>query len=163
MRGAYRLSRVLRASSVTRSSARSTDSIGFSTDDSNLTSVILSHITPLQSHLSCPGLFYCHNTGTQASTERLMLDSLGPFTNYGCAASRSRSRLGCYWVAARAIEGLDKEIAVPQAVIKDVVDSCHSDMMYIHKLRRPCRKFPRHLIRLWPCNVDRRHNQALPK
>lgn len=108
-------------------------------DDSNLTSAILSCITPLQSHLSCPGLFCCHNTGTQASPERLMLDSLGLFTNYRCATSRFRSRLGCYWVAARAIEGLDKEIAVPQAVIKDVVDSCHSDTMYILKLRRPVR------------------------
>jgi hypothetical protein len=59
--------------------------------------------------------------------------------NYGCAVSRSRSRLRCYWVAACSIDGLDKEIAGPQAVIKDVVDSCHSDTMYIPKLRWPAR------------------------
>ena len=57
--------------------------------------------------------------------------------NYGGAASRSRSRLRCYWAATRAVDRLDKEIAGSQAVIKDVVDSGHSEN--IPKLRRLAR------------------------
>ncbi|KIJ97757.1 hypothetical protein K443DRAFT_105176, partial [Laccaria amethystina LaAM-08-1] len=89
-------------------------SLESTTDDSSLTSAILSRITPLQSRLSF----------LVSSPSRLTLDWLGPFMNYGCAVSRSRSRLRCYWVAA---------------LIKDVVDSCHSDTMYIPKLRWPAR------------------------
>ena len=40
---------------------------------------------------------------------------------------------------ARAKDGLDKEIAGPRVVIRDVVDSRHSDTTYIHKLRWPAR------------------------
>ena len=57
--------------------------------------------------------------------------------NYGGAASKSRSRLGCYWVATRAVDRLDKEVAGSQAVIKDVVDSGYSEN--IPKLRRLAR------------------------
>ena len=57
--------------------------------------------------------------------------------NYGGAASRSRSRLRCHWVAIRAVDRLDKEIAGSQAVIEDVADSGHSEN--ISKLRRLAR------------------------
>ena len=57
--------------------------------------------------------------------------------NYGGAASRSCSRLRCYWVATRAVDRLDKEIAGSQAVIKDVVDSGHpGNILQLRRLAR---------------------------
>ena len=40
---------------------------------------------------------------------------------------------------ARGIDGLNKEIAGPGVVMRDVVDSRHSDTTYIPKLRWPAR------------------------
>ena len=85
-----------------------------------------------------PGLFYCHNTGIQPSPSRLTLDSCDFLWTTQSAASRSRSRVRCYWVATRAVGRLDKEIAGSQAVIKDVVDSGHSENIPT-KLRRLAR------------------------
>ena len=65
--------------------------------------------------------------------------------NYRGAASRSRSRLRCYWVATRAVDRLDIEIAGLHAVIKDVVDSGHSEN--IPKLRRLARALCK------PCSI----------
>ena len=70
---------------------------------------LTSHALRRCDHLLFLLCFTATRVPTQVSPSRLTA-KLEPFTNYGSATSRSRSRLCYHWVATRAIDGLEKEI-----------------------------------------------------
>ena len=100
-------------------------------DDSNLSSAILSRITRYTRTSRCWSVLLQQHKDTSQPQLTPYTGLLGTFTNYECAASRFCSRLKCYWLPLELLTDLTRKLFGSQAMIKDVVDWCHSDMMCI--------------------------------